>query len=121
MDKLTHLYVPTENPPLAPQRTFFFGLLGTTSRLRYLLPLLILVHPRFKKTIKGVMIASFSVVIGIFGERFSLIIQELPILCLFIQENRGILGAAGSFPFTPVESLMSIGVLRSWDSFLSLD
>ena len=75
MDKLTHLYVPHREPALwllgGPFSLVFWGLQVGCG---YLLPLLILIHPRFKKTIKGVMIASFSVVIGIFGERFSLII-----------------------------------------------
>jgi molybdopterin-containing oxidoreductase family membrane subunit len=122
MDKLTHLYVPHREPALwllsGPFSLVFWGLQVGCG---YLLPLLILIHPRFKKTIKGVMIASFSVVIGIFGERFSLIIPGTAYpLPFYPGKIEGFWGAAGSFPFTPVESLMSIGVFAIMGLFFIL-
>ena len=122
MDKLTHLYVPHREPALwllsGPFSLVFWGLQVGCG---YLLPLLILIHPRFKKTIKGVMIASFSVVIGIFGERFSLIIPGTAYpLPFYPGKIEGFWGAPGSFPFTPVESLMSIGVFAIMGLFFIL-
>ena len=112
IDKLTHLYPPHREPTLwlltGPFSWIFWGLQVGCA---YILPLIILVHPRYRKSIKGVMVASFSVIIGIFGERFSLVIpgtaHPLP---FYPGKIEGIWGAAGSFPFTPIETLMSLGI-----------
>lgn len=122
LDKLTHLYIPHREPALwlltGPFSLVFWGVQVGCG---YLLPLFILVHPRYKKTIKGVMIASFSVVIGIFGERFSLIIpgtaHPMP---FYPGKIEGVWGMPGIFPFTPVESLMSIGVFAIMGLFFIL-
>jgi molybdopterin-containing oxidoreductase family membrane subunit len=112
IDKLTHLYPPHREPTLwlltGPFSWIFWGLQVGCA---YLLPILILIYSRYKKTIKGIMIASFFVVIGIFGERFALVIpgtaHPLP---FHPGKIEGVWGAAGSFPFTPIESLMSLGI-----------
>lgn len=122
LDKLTHLYSPNREPALwlltGPFSSIFWGLQVGCG---YLLPILILIHPRFKKTIQGVMIASFSVVIGIFGERFSLIIpgtaHPLP---FYPGKIEGFWGAPGAFPLTPIESLMSIGIFAMMGLFFIL-
>jgi Ni/Fe-hydrogenase subunit HybB-like protein len=57
------------------------------------------------------MVAAFLVVIGIFGERFSLVIPGTAYpLPLYPGKIEGIWGMAGSFPITPVESFMSLGI-----------
>ena len=112
VDKLTHLYPPHREPTLwlltGPFSWIFWGFQVGCA---YLLPLCLLVHPRFKKSMKGVMVASFSVVIGIFGERFALIVpgtaHPLP---LFPGKIEGVWGAAGTFQLTPVELLLSLGL-----------
>jgi len=112
IDKLTHLYSPHREPTLwlltGPFSWIFWGLQVGCA---YILPILLLTHPRFKRTIKGVMVASFLVVIGIFFERFILVIpgtaHPMP---FYPGKIEGIWGAPGSFPFTPVESLMSLGI-----------
>ena len=122
LDKLTHLYSPHREPAIwlltGPFSSIFWGL---QVGLGYLLPILILVHPRLKNTIQGVMIASFSVVIGIFGERFSLIIpgtaHPLP---FYPGKIEGFWGAPGIFPLTPIESLMSVGVFAIMGLFFIL-
>jgi molybdopterin-containing oxidoreductase family membrane subunit len=64
-----------------------------------------------RKTLKGVMVAAFLVVIGIFGERFSLVIPGTAYpLPFYPGKIEGIWGMAGSFPITPVESFMSLGI-----------
>jgi Ni/Fe-hydrogenase subunit HybB-like protein len=79
--------------------------------LAYLLPIIILLLPQYGKTLKGVMVAAFSVVIGIFGERFALVIPGTAYpLPFYPGKIEGIWGAAGSFPITPVESFMSLGI-----------
>ena len=112
IDKLTHLYPPHREPTLwlltGPFSWIFWGLQVGCA---YLLPILILIYSRYKKTIKGIMIASFFVVIGIFGERFALVIpgtaHPLP---FHPGKIEGVWGAVGFFPFTPIESLMSLGI-----------
>jgi molybdopterin-containing oxidoreductase family membrane subunit len=122
IDKLTHLYSPDREPTVwlltGPYSWIFWGLQAGCA---YILPIFLLTHPRYKKTIKGVMIASFSVVVGIFGERFALVIpgtaHPLP---FYPGQIEGIWGAAGSFPLRPIELLMSIGIFALMGLFFFL-
>jgi len=122
VDKLTHLYSPHREPTLwlmtGPFSWIFWGLQVGCG---YILPILLLIHPRSKRTIKGVMGASFLVVMGIFGERFALVIpgtaHPLP---FYPGKIEGIWGAAGSFPFTPIETLMSLGIFALMGLFFLL-
>jgi Ni/Fe-hydrogenase subunit HybB-like protein len=75
IDKLTHLYSPHREPTLwilAGPFAWMFWVFQVGCA--YLFPILLLIHPRFRKTIKGLMAASFLVVTGIFFERFLLVI-----------------------------------------------
>jgi Ni/Fe-hydrogenase subunit HybB-like protein len=112
VDKLTHLYSPDREPTVwlltGPYSWVFWGL---QVGLAYIFPILLLAHPRYSKNIRGVMVAAFSVVIGIFGERFALVIPGTAYpLPFYPGKIEGIWGAAGSFPITPIESFMSIGI-----------
>ena len=120
VDKLTHLYSPDREPIVwlltGPYSWIFWGL---QVGLAYLLPIIILSHPRYGKTLKGVMVAAFSVVIGIFGERFALVIPGTAYpLPFYPGKIEGIWGMAGSFPITPVESFMSLGIFTLMGLFL---
>jgi molybdopterin-containing oxidoreductase family membrane subunit len=122
IDKLTHLYSPDREPTIwlltGPYSWIFWGLQAGCA---YILPILLLVHPRYKKTIKGVMIASFAVVIGIFGERFALVIPGTAHpMSFYPGKIEGIWGAAGFFPLTPAESLMSLGIFALMGLFFLL-
>lgn len=122
VDKLTHLYSPDREPMVwlltGPYSWVFWGL---QVGLAYILPILLLAHPRYSKNIRGVMVAAFLVVIGIFGERFALVIPGTAYpLPFYPGKIEGIWGAAGSFPITPVESFMSIGIFTLMGLFLLL-
>ena len=112
VDKLTHLYPPHREATIwlltGPYSWVFWGIQVGCA---YLLPILVLIHPRYGKTIKGVIGAAFFVVVGIFGERFALVIpgtaHPLP---FYPGKIEGIWGAAGSFPLTPIETLMCLGI-----------
>jgi molybdopterin-containing oxidoreductase family membrane subunit len=122
VDKLTHLYSPDREPIVwlltGPFSWVFWGL---QVGLAYFLPILILSHPRNGKTVKGVMVAAFSVVIGIFGERFALVIPGTAYpLPFYPGKIEGIWGAAGSFPITAIESFMSIGIFTLMGLFFIL-
>jgi molybdopterin-containing oxidoreductase family membrane subunit len=122
VDKLTHLYSPDREPMVwlltGPYSWVFWGLQVGCA---YILPIILLGHPRYRKTIKGVMAAAFLVVIGIFGERFALVIPGTAYpLPFYPGKIEGIWGAAGSFPLTPVELLMSIGIFALMGLFFIL-
>jgi molybdopterin-containing oxidoreductase family membrane subunit len=113
VDKLTHLYPPHREPTiwlLTGPYSWIFWLLQVG--LGYVLPLVILFHPRYRRTFKGVIVAALSVVIGIFGERFSLVIPGTAYpLPFYPGKIEGIWGMAGSFPITPIEFFMSLGII----------
>ncbi len=112
VDKLTHLYSPHREPTiwlLTGPYSWIFWVLQVG--FAYILPLIILFHPGYSKNLKGVMVAAFLVVIGIFGERFSLVVPGTAYpLPLYPGKIEGIWGMAGSFPITPIETFMSLGI-----------
>jgi len=120
VDKLTHLYSPDREPIVwLLTGTYSWTFWGLQAGLAYILPIVLLAHPRCGMTIKGVIVAAFSVVIGIFGERFALVIPGTAYpLPFYPGKIEGIWGAAGSFPITPVESFMSIGIFTLMGLFL---
>jgi molybdopterin-containing oxidoreductase family membrane subunit len=122
VDKLTHLYSPHREPTLwllaGPYSWIFWGLQVGCA---YLLPFILLVHPRYKKTTWGVMTAACLVVIGIFGERFALVIPGTAYpLAFYPGRIEGIWGEVGSFPLRPIELLMSIGIFALMGLFFLL-
>ena len=119
--ELTHAYKPDREASLfmlaGPLSCLFWGfqvLLGEV------IPLFILFHPRLRKTVKGVITASALIVIGVFFERFYLVIAGLAYPQPYAPGTiEGVYGAVGHFPLTPVESVLSIGMF-SFMGFLFL-
>lgn len=122
VDKIIHLYPPEREPTLwlltGPFAWVFWGLQVGCA---YLLPILILTHPRYRKSISWVVIASFLILIGIFGERFVLVIpgtaHPLP---FFPGKIEGMWGETGIFHFTLDELLMSFGLVAFMGLFYLL-
>ncbi|MCX5998773.1 MAG: polysulfide reductase NrfD [Chloroflexi bacterium] len=112
VDKLTHFY-PAENDSIlylsqGPWAWIFWGMQIT---LGYVVPLVILFHPRWGKTLKGVLLAAGINVIGIFGERMGIIFPGLSEpLYLYPGDVQGIWGARGGFQITPAETLITVGI-----------
>ena len=76
-----------------------------------IIPLFILFHPGLGKKVKGVVIASILIVVGVFFERFYLVIAGLSYpLSYFPGEIAGRYGAVGFYPLTSVESMVSVGM-----------
>ncbi len=119
--ELAHAYKPDREASLfmlaGPLSYLFWGfqvLLGE------IIPLFILFHPRFRKTVKGVITASALIVVGVFFERFYLVIAGLAYPQPYAPGTiEGVYGAVGNFPLTPVESVLSIGMF-SFMGFLFL-
>jgi molybdopterin-containing oxidoreductase family membrane subunit len=112
VDKLTHFYSPNRDATVflftgRYSPLFWAGQIG----LAYIIPLIILFHPKARKTIKWIMIATACVVVGIFFERFVLVIPGLAYpLHYYPGHIEGVWGEAGSFPLLPTEIILSIGM-----------
>ena len=122
IDKLTHVYPPDREATIwlftGPFAWVFWGLQVGCA---YLVPLVLLTHPRYSKSLKGVLAAAILVVIGIFGERFVLVIPGTAYpLPFYPGKIEGIWGATGTFPFTFVETMMSLGVFTLMGLFFIL-
>jgi len=113
VDKLTHLYSPNRDATifLLTERyspLFWVGQVG----LGYVIPLIILLNPRTNKTIRWILIAAASVVIGIFFERLALVIPGLAYpLQYYPGDIQGVWGQVGSFPIMPAEVILSVGMI----------
>ncbi len=113
VDKLTHLYEPARDATifmLAGEYAWIFWVLQIG--LAVVLPLAILFHAKLNKTIKWITVASVSVVIGIFFERYYLVIpgSAYP-LHFYPGKIEGVYGAVGTFQIMPAEMGLSLGIL----------
>jgi Ni/Fe-hydrogenase subunit HybB-like protein len=112
-DKLIHAYFPAREGIVflftGPYWWLFWCLqIG----MGIVIPLLILFHPRAGKSIKWVLIASASVVIGVLGERAALVIPgTAQVQQLYPGTIEGVWGAVGTFSITFWETALSIGVI----------
>jgi len=112
VDKLTHLYAPARDASLYMLAgpfiwIFWFLQIG----LVVVLPLVILFNPRWRANIIAVAIASISVVIGIFFERYFLVIPGAAYPMAFYPGTiEGVYGAVGHFPIQIAEVGLSIGI-----------
>jgi Ni/Fe-hydrogenase subunit HybB-like protein len=113
VDKLTHLYTPHREATLymlSGQYAWMFW--GLQIGLAVVIPLVILSMPRFNKKIGWVVAAAVSVVIGVFFERYYLVIPGAAYpMHYYPGEIQGVWGATGSFPLTPVEMVLSVGIV----------
>ena len=112
-DKMTHTYFPHREGAVflftGPYWWLFWVLqIG----MGIVIPLIILFHPRASNTVKGVIIASISVVIGVLGERAALVIPgTAQVQQLYPGTIEGVWGAAGSFSITFWETTLCVGIL----------
>jgi len=71
-----------------------------------------LFHPKTGRTVKGVIIASISVVIGVLGERAALVIPgTAQVQQLYPGTIEGVWGAVGVFPITLWETTLTLGIV----------
>ena len=114
LDKITHLYAPERAAvmySLTGQYAWVFWVLQIG--LVVVLPLAILFNKKLK-TIKWIFIAALSVVVGVFFERFFLVIPQAAFPQQYYPGHiEGVYGAVGRFTFTPVEMLISLGIFTT--------
>jgi len=112
VDKLTHLYSPHREAAiymLAGHYSWIFWCLQIG--MVAVIPLAILFNPRLNKTILWVVLAAASVVIGVFFERYYLVIPGAAYPQQYYPGKiEGVWGALGSFNFAPTEIVLSIGI-----------
>jgi molybdopterin-containing oxidoreductase family membrane subunit len=113
VDKLTHLYAPHREATLFMLTGHFSWIFwGFQIGMGAIIPLLILFNPRLNKTILGVALAGVSVVIGVFFERYYLVIPGAAYpMPLYPGKIEGVWGAVGSFSITPAEMMLSVGTV----------
>lgn len=111
LDKMTHLYAPERAAvlySLTGKYSWIFWCLQIG--LVIIVPLAILFNKKLK-SIKWILVASLSVVVGVFFERFFLVIPQAAFPQQYYPGHiEGVYGAIGSFALTPVEMGMSLGI-----------
>jgi molybdopterin-containing oxidoreductase family membrane subunit len=113
VDKLTHLYSPHREATIYMLAGHFSWIFWCFQiGMGVVIPLAVLFHPRLNKTIGWVALAAASVVIGVFFERYYLVIPGAAYpLHYYPGKIEGVWGALGSFSFAPVEIVLSVGIL----------
>jgi len=113
IDKLTHFYSPDRGATvymLAGHFSWIFW--GFQIGMGVVIPLAILFNPRLNKTIRWVTLAATSVVIGVFFERYYLVIPGAAYPQQYYPGKiEGTWGTLGSFALTPVEMVLSVGIV----------
>jgi len=114
VDKLTHLYSPHREATLymlAGHYSWIFW--GLQIGMGAVIPLAVLFNPQLNKTIRWVALAAVSVVIGIFFERYYLVIPGAAYPQHYYSPGKieGVWGALNSFTLTPVEMVLSVGIV----------
>ncbi len=113
IDKLTHFYSPHRGPTVYMLAGHFSWIFWAFQiGMGAVIPLAILFNPRLNKTIRGVALAAVSVVIGVFFERYYLVIPGAAYPQHYYPGKiEGVWGAVGSFPLTPCEMTLSVGIV----------
>jgi Ni/Fe-hydrogenase subunit HybB-like protein len=112
-DKLTHIYFPHREGVLFLFTGPYWWLFWVFQiGMGIIIPLIILFHPKAGKTVKGVIVASISVVVGVLGERAALVIPgTAQVQQIYPGHIEGMWGATGVFPITFWETALTLGIV----------
>ena len=111
--ELTHIYSPARDAAMYMLTgpfswLFWIFLIG----MGVIVPLVILFHPRAKKSVRGVVIASALIVLGVFVKRYYLVIPGAAYpLQYYPGKIEGVWGALGSSAFALAEIILSAGIV----------
>ncbi len=112
VDKLTHAYAPNREATLFMLTGHFSWIFwGLQIGMGAIIPLAILFNPRLNKTVRGIFLAAIAVVVGVFFERYYLVIPGAAFPMPYYPGTiEGYWGVVGSFAVMPVEMLLSLGI-----------
>ncbi len=113
VDKLTHLYPPSREAVIYMLTGHFSWIFwGLQIGLGAVIPLAILFNPRLNTAVRWVALAAASVVVGVFFERYYLVIPGAAYPQHYYSPGRieGVWGALGSFYIEPAEVVLSLGI-----------
>ena len=112
-DKLTHIYVTQREGTVFLFTGPYWWLFWIFHiGLGIIIPLIILLHPKAGRSIKGVIVASTSVVIGVLGERAALVIPgTAQVQQIYPGNIEGVWGTPVIFPITFWETSLSLGII----------
>ncbi len=112
-DKLTHTYFPERAGSIflfTGPYWWLFWLLQIGMGI--VLPAIILFNPKTGKSVRWVLVAAASVVIGVLGERAAITIPgTAQVQQLYPGELQGVWGTPGIFPITLWETLLTLGIV----------
>ena len=114
VDKLTHFYSPDREATVYMLTGYYSWIFWCFQiGMGAVLPLAILVNPRLNQATRWVTIAAASVVIGVFFERYYLVIPgaAYPLHYYSPGKIEGVWGALSSFTIKPVEMFLSLGIV----------
>jgi len=113
LDKMTHLYPASREATLYMLTGHYAWIFWVFQiGMGAIVPLVILSRPGLNRSVSWVGLASLSTVIGVFFERYYLVIPGTAYpLPLYNAEIEGMWGALGSFPLEPTEIVFSVGLL----------
>lgn len=112
-DKLTHAYFPQREGTMFLFTGPYWWLFWVFQiGMGLIIPLVILFHPKAGQSVKGVVIASISVAIGVLGERAALVIPgTAQVQQIYPGNIEGVWGSAGVFPITFWETALALGII----------
>jgi Ni/Fe-hydrogenase subunit HybB-like protein len=114
VDKLTHLYSPDREATVYLLSGHFSWIFwGLQIGMGIIIPLAILFDGRLNKKINWIALAAASVVIGVFFERYYLVIPGAAYPQPYYSPGKieGVWGTLNSFALTPAEMILSAGIL----------
>lgn len=112
LDKLTHIYAPERAATVymltGPYSWIFWAFqIG----MGVVIPLVILFNSKLNRTTRWVTVAAASVVVGVFFERYYLVIPGAAYpFPLYPGTIEGVWGAIGVFGLEPLEIILSVGI-----------
>jgi len=114
-DKMVHNYFPHRAPTeylFTGQYWYVFWIFQIGMGI--VIPFLIIANPRWGGSVRGVVIASAFVVVGVLGERVALVVPGTALVQpLYPGHIEGIWGASSTFLITPLETCLSIGIMST--------
>jgi Ni/Fe-hydrogenase subunit HybB-like protein len=115
LDKVTHLYGPDRAAAVYLLTGHFAWIFWALQiGMGAVIPFVILLNPKMNKRIGPICFAALSVVVGVFFERYYLVISGAAYpMPYYPGEIQGVWGAVGTFALTPDEMTLGVGIFAT--------